>query len=76
LEPLVVEERVVHVIHLEAPVKEESCPCYSFGGSGWRRELPMLFIWRLSLEKRVARIIHLKALVGEERCPCYFIWRL
>jgi hypothetical protein len=86
LEALVGEERVVRVIHLEALVIEESCPCYSFGGSGWRRELPVLFIWRLWLEKRelsvliiwrlrlkkrVARAIHLETLVKEESCPCY-----
>ncbi len=86
MEALVGEERVVRVIHLEVPVKEESCPCYSFRGSGLRRELPllfiwrlwlekrelsMLFIWRLRLKKRVDRVIHLEALVGEESCPCY-----
>jgi hypothetical protein len=61
------EKRVARVIHLEALVGEESCPYYSFRGSGLRRELPVLFIWRLWLEKRVARVIHLEALVGEER---------
>jgi hypothetical protein len=64
LEALVGEQRDVCVIHLEALVKENNCPCYSFGDSGWRRELPVLFIWRLWLEKRVARFIHLEALVG------------
>jgi hypothetical protein len=38
------EERVAHIIHLQALVGEESCQGYSFISSAWRRELPMLFI--------------------------------
>ncbi len=57
---------------------------YSFGGSGWRRELAVihlealvgedswqLFIWRLWLEKIVGSFIHLEALAGKESWDCY-----